>query len=165
MGVGVGLLCNIIHTALGVEEHESLVEGESVVVGRAGLVVVAGDGLDDEGYEAGEEGGDDEGSDRPEEDLAADDDAAEVHVLLLLLGLAGSQQPALLCLVQLPRQRRPVQVLQIAAPVVVRGGVRCLDLQRPSPRIPSVHTHLSFFNSIANLQPKKKKKKKKKKHQ
>jgi len=33
---------------LGVEEEEGFVEGKSVVIGRGGLVVVAGDGFDDE---------------------------------------------------------------------------------------------------------------------
>lgn len=107
-------------TFLGVEEHECLVEGKSVVIrGRMGMSV-AWYGLDNEGYEASQEGRDEKCADSPDEDLAADDDAAQIHVLLLLL-LAGTQQPALLGLIEWPRQRRPVKVLQVSAPVVVGG--------------------------------------------
>jgi len=85
---------------LGVEEEEGLVEGDGVVVGRGWLVVVAGDGFDDEGDEAGEEGADGESAECPDEELAADDDAAKIYVPFLLLFLfSGAQEPALLCLV------------------------------------------------------------------
>lgn len=132
-------------TSLAVEEHEGLVEGEGVVVRGWMGMVVAWHHLDDEGDEAGQEGRDKQSAHRPDEDLAADDDAAQIHVLLLLL-LAGAQQPALLGLVQRPRQRRPVQVLQIAAAVVVCGGVRRVYLQGPTPRIPSVHAYLFLIS-------------------
>ncbi|GMN69756.1 hypothetical protein TIFTF001_038801 [Ficus carica] len=69
-------------------------------------MIVAKDGLDDEGYESGEENGGDESSDGPHEDLPADDDAAQIHVFLLLLLLplpGGTQQLALLRLIQRPR--------------------------------------------------------------
>lgn len=120
-------------------------EGEGVVVGGRVFVVVAGDGFDDEGDEAGEDGGDEDCADGPDEDLAADDDATQIHVLLLLLLLRGTQQPALLRLVQRPRQRRPVQLLQVPAPILVGGRVSGVYLQWATPRIPTVHTHLLFF--------------------
>lgn len=131
---------------MAVEEHESLVEGEGVVV-RGGMgMVVARHHLDDEGDEAGQEGRDEQSAHRPDKDLAADDDAAQIHVLLLLL-LAGAQQPALLGLVERPRQRCPVQILQIAAAVVVCGGVGGVYLQGPTPRIPAVHDRLFLISS------------------
>lgn len=116
-------------------------QGLGVVVGRRRRVVVARHRLYDEGDEAGDEAAGDDRSDRPNEDLAADDDASEIHVLLLLL-LAWAEQPALLRLVQRPRQSRPVQVLQVPAPVVVGGRVR-VYLQGATPRISTVHAHLA----------------------
>ena len=63
-------------------------------------MVVAGDGFDDESDEGGEEGEDGEGAEGPDEELAADDDAAKIYVPFLLLFLfSGAQEPALLCLV------------------------------------------------------------------
>ena len=118
--------------SLGIEEHEGLVEGEGVVVGRGVFVAVAGDGVDDEGDEAGEEGGEEDCAEGPLEDLAADDDAAEIDVLLLLL-LAGAKEPALLRLIQGTRQRCPVNVLQVPAPLVLRRRVRRVYLQRTTP--------------------------------
>lgn len=105
--------------------------------------MVPGDGLGDAGDEPGEDGGGEEHPDRPHEELAADDEAAEVDVLLLLPALVPrpGQQPALLRLVQRPRQRPPVQV-QVPAPVVVRRRVVAY-LQRPAPRVPPVHAHLA----------------------
>jgi len=134
-------------TSLGVEEHQGLVKGERVVVGRRVFVVVARDRVHDKRDESGEECGEENRAHGPYEDLAADDDAAEIHVLLLLL-FAGSQEPTLLRLVQGPRQRRPVQVLQVPAPLLLRGGVRRIDLQRPTPRISTVHSRsFCFFHS------------------
>lgn len=75
--------------ALGIEEHESLVESESVVVRRGGLVVVARDSLGNEGDETDKENRDNEGTNHPEEDLVTDDNAAKVHILLFLLLLLG----------------------------------------------------------------------------
>ncbi|GMN55571.1 hypothetical protein TIFTF001_024698 [Ficus carica] len=81
-------------------------------------MIVARDGLDDEGYEAGKEGGGDKSFDGPHENLPADDDAAQIHVLLFLLLLGGTQQPTLLRLVQRSiGQHRPVEVLQVLAPI------------------------------------------------
>lgn len=132
------------HTSLGVEEHEGLVECESVVIRRRVRVFVAGNSLDDEGYESGEERRDEQCSDRPYEDLAADNDATQIHVLLLLLLPRRTQKPALLGLVQRPRrQGSSVEVLEVPAPVVVGGGVSRIDLQRAPPGIPTVHTHLA----------------------
>lgn len=134
-------------TSLRVEEHERLVEGERVVVrGRAGPVV-AGDGLDDEGDEPGQHGGGDDGADGPKKELAANDEAPQVHVLVLLRPLVPGrgEEPALLRLIQLPRrgrQRRPVRV-QVPAPIVIGGGVGVRDLQWPAPWITAVHTHPS----------------------
>ena len=89
------------HTTLGVEEHKGLVEGEGVVIRRSVRVVMTRHGLDDEGNETGEEASHQNRSDRPDEDLTADNDATQIHILFLLL-LSRSQQPALLCLVQWP---------------------------------------------------------------
>lgn len=131
-------------TSLGIEEHEGLAEGERVVVGRRMFVVVARDGVHNKRDESGKECGEENRADGPYEDLAADDDAAEIHVLLLLL-FAGTQEPTLLRLVQGPRQRRPVQVLQVPAPLLLRGGVRRIDLQRTTPRISTVHSRSFCF--------------------
>lgn len=96
--------------------------------------------LDYQSDESGDKAAGYDRSDRPNEDLAADNDASEINVLLLLL-LPRPQQPALLRLVQRPRQRRPVQVLQVPAPVVVGRRV-CVDLQWAAPRVSTVHAHL-----------------------
>lgn len=145
-----------VRTSLGIEEHEGLVEGERVVVGRGAGRVVARHRLDDEGDETGEEAASDDGADGPEEELAADDNASEIDILLLLLPLVARprQEPALLRLVQLPRggrQRRPVQV-HVPAPLVVRRRIR-MDLQRTPPRIPLVHAHLPSPDPDSPLAP------------
>lgn len=104
--------------------------------------------LDDEGDEARQKGGDQERPDCPHKDLTADNDASQIHILLLLLLPGGPQQPALLRFIQRPRrQRRPVQILQVPAPVVVRGRVRRVYLQRATPRVPAVHAH-SFSSTL-----------------
>lgn len=129
-------------TSLRVEEHEGLVEGLGVLVGGRRRGALVGDELDDHHDEADEEADAEDGADGPHEDLAVEDHAAEVDVLLLLLaGLVArpGQEPALLRLVQLPHQRPPVQV---PAPVVVRRRVRIRDLQRPAPRVPPEHLAL-----------------------
>uniref|UniRef100_A0A0A9DM86 Uncharacterized protein n=1 Tax=Arundo donax TaxID=35708 RepID=A0A0A9DM86_ARUDO len=126
---------------LGVEEEERLVEGLGVlIVGRrAGLLV--GDRLGDDDGETDKDEGADEGPEGPPEDLALDDDAAEVDVPVLLLGLRRAKQPALLRLVQLvvllPRQRAAVQV-HVPAVVVLRRPVGG-DLERPAPVVRRVH--------------------------
>ncbi|URE32040.1 hypothetical protein MUK42_25354 [Musa troglodytarum] len=118
--------------------------------------MVAGDGFHDEGNQPSERGRGDDGAHGPQEELAANDEAAQVHVLLLLLSLVPrpGEQPALLGLVQLPgrhRQRRTIQI-QVAAPIVISDGVR-VDLQRPAPGIPPIHTHPSTVSSVAVLPP------------
>ncbi|KAK8608594.1 hypothetical protein V6N13_024013 [Hibiscus sabdariffa] len=118
---------------LSIEEHERLVKCESVVIGWRLAVVMTWNRFHDQGDESGEKAGDEQGPDRPNKDLAADNDASEIDVPLLLLLLAGAKQPALLRLVQGTRQRSPVQVLQVPAPVVVGGGIRRVYLQRASP--------------------------------
>lgn len=130
-------------TSLRVEEHEGLVEGLGVLVGGRRRGALVGDELDDHHDEADEEADAEDGADGPHEDLAVEDHAAEVDVLLLLPALVPrpGQQPALLRLVQRPRQRPPVQV-QVPAPVVVRRRVVAY-LQRPAPRVPPVHAHLA----------------------
>lgn len=110
-----------------------------VLVGRRRRGALVRDELDDHDDEADEDAEAEDGADGPHEDLAVDDEAAEVDVpLLLLAGLVAGpgQEPALLRLVQLPHQRRPVQV---AAAVVVRRRVGVGDLQRPAPGIPPEH--------------------------
>jgi hypothetical protein len=110
-----------------------------VLVGRRRRGALVRDELDDHDDEADEDAEAEDGADGPHEDLTVDDDAAEVDVpLLLLAGLVAGpgQEPALLRLVQLPHQRRPVQV---AAPVVVRRRVGVGDLQRPAPGVPPEH--------------------------
>lgn len=77
-------------TSLGVEEHEGLVEGEGVIVRGIMGMVVPRHRLHDEGDEPGQKGRDEQRADCPDKDLAADDDAAQIHVLLLLL-LARAQ--------------------------------------------------------------------------
>lgn len=136
-------------TFLGIEEHESLIQRNSIIIRRRRAVVVAGDGLDNKCDKPNEETGGQNGPHRPKKDLAADDDATQIHVLLLLL-LAWAQQPALLRLVQRPRHRRPVEVVQVAAPVVVRRRVRRVYLQWPAPWISPVHTHLSILTETQN---------------
>ena len=74
-------------------------EGEGVVIRRSVRAVMTGHGLDDEGNETDEEASDENRSDGPEEDLTADNDAAEIDILFLLL-LSRSQEPALLSLVE-----------------------------------------------------------------
>ena len=116
---------------LGVEEHERLVQRLRVLVGRRWRRALVRDELDDHHDEA-------------DEDLAVEDDAAEVDVLLLLLACLvarAGEEPALLRLIQLPHQRRPVQV---PAPVVVRRRVGVGDLQRPAPRVPPKHPAASL---------------------
>lgn len=98
--------------------------------------------LDDESDEPSQEGRYQKRPNRPDKDLTAHNDATQIHILRLLLLLARSQKPALLGLVQRPRKRCPVEILQIPAPIVVSGGIRGIDLQRAAPRIPTVHTHL-----------------------
>ena len=131
-----------VHTSLGVEEHEGLVKSESVVIRRSVVVLMARDSLDDESDKTSEESRDEQGANCPNEDLTADDDAAQIHILLLLLLPRWSQKPALLGLIQRPRwQRRPIEVLKVPAPIVVCSWVRRIDLQWTPPGIPSVHTY------------------------
>ncbi|URE02638.1 hypothetical protein MUK42_29279 [Musa troglodytarum] len=119
--------------------------------------MMVGDGLDDEGDQAGERRSGDDGANGPQEDLAADDEATQIHVLLLLLALVPgpSEEPALLSLVQLPgshRQRRAVQI-EVAAAVIIGGGVG-VDLQRPAPGIAAVDAHpfpVSFLLALPRL--------------
>ena len=92
---------------MSIEEHESLMKSKGIVVRRRMAVSVAWDSLDDEGDETGQEGGDDKGTDSPDEDLATNNDTAEIDVLLLLL-LAGAKEPALLGLIQGARERSSV---------------------------------------------------------
>lgn len=112
--------------------------------------MVARDSFDDESNESGDDGGDEEGADGPDEDLTADDDATQINILLLLLLLGWTQKPALLRFIEWTRQRCPVEVLEIPAPIFVGGGVRGVDLQWATPRIPTVHTHLLRFRSDQN---------------
>lgn len=119
-------------------------ESKGVVVGRRVFVVVARDGVDNERDESGEECGEENRADSPYEDLAADDDAAKIYILLLLL-FARAEEPTLLRLVQGPRQRRPVEVLQVPAAVLLRGRVRGIDLQRTTPGISTVHYRFFCF--------------------
>jgi hypothetical protein len=126
-------------TSLRVEEHERLVQRLRVLVGRRRRRALVRDELDDHHDEADEDAEAEDGADGPHEDLAVDDDAAQVDVPLLLLArlVAGpGQEPALLRLVQLPHQRRPVQV---PAPVVICRRVGVGDLQRPAPGVPPEH--------------------------
>ena len=114
---------------------------KGIVIRRRVLMMVTRHGLHNECHEPSKESREQERPNGPHEYLAANNDASQIHVLLLLL-LAGTKEPALLSLVEGPRQRRPVDVLQVAAAVVVGGGVGGVDLQRPTPRVPSVHTDL-----------------------
>lgn len=128
-------------------------EGLGVLVGRRRRRVVVGHRLHDQHYKADEEADAENGADRPEEVLAADDHATEVDVALLrLAGISGAgKEPALLGLIQRPRQRRPVQVLQVPAPVIVcRRLIR--NLQRATPWISSKHfSSSSSFFSPSNI--------------
>lgn len=126
---------------MSIEEHESLMKSKGIVVRRRMGVSVAWDSLDDEGDETGQEGGDDKGTDSPDEDLATNNDTAEIDVLLLLL-LAGAKQPALLGLVQRARESSPVEVLKVSAAVIVGGRVSSVNLKGTTPWIPSVHAHI-----------------------
>lgn len=130
-------------TTLSIEEHEGFVEGEGVVIRRWVVVAVARHHLHDKGDEASQQSGKDDNSEGPLEYLPAYNYATQVHVFLLLLLLRRAQQPALLRLIQRPRQRRPVQLLQIPAPLLVSGRLAGMDLQRPTPRISNVNTHFS----------------------
>jgi hypothetical protein len=68
-----------------------------------------------------------------------DDDAAEVEVLVLLLGLRRAEQPALLRLVQLVVLlvlQRPAVDVHVAAVIVLRPVG---DLERPAPVVLGVH--------------------------
>ena len=114
---------------------------DGVVVGRRRRAVAPGYGLGDPGHDPREDGGGEEHPERPDEELAADDEAADVEVLLPPAALVPGprQQPALLRLVERPRQRAAVDV-QVPAAVVVRGRVVAY-LQRPAPRVPPVHAH------------------------
>ena len=111
-----------------------------VLIGRRRAGLLVGDGLGDDDGEADEDEGADDAPEGPPQELALDDDAAEVDVLVLLLGLRRAEQPALLRLVQLvvllPRQRAAVQV-HVAAVVVLRRPVG--DLERPAPVVRRVH--------------------------
>nr|GMC51473.1 hypothetical protein Iba_chr01cCG6620 [Ipomoea batatas] len=133
-------------TALSIEEHEGLVEGKRVIIRRRIGASVARHRLDDQDDQSDQNGGGEDAADSPLEHLPADNYAAQINIPLLLL-LRGAQQPALLRLVQRPRQRRPVQVLQVPAPVVVGGGIVGVDLQRAAPRVPTVHTHFGLLSS------------------
>jgi hypothetical protein len=99
------------------------------------------DGLVDGDGEADEDEAGDEPPERPPQDLALDDDAAEVDVPAPLLGPLRAQQPALLCLVQLvvlPRRQRTGVDVRVPAVVVLRchvGG----DVERPAPVVHRVH--------------------------
>ena len=141
---------------MSIEEHESLMKSKGIVVRRRMGVSVAWDSLDDEGDETGQEGGDDKGTDSPDEDLATNNDTAEIDVLLLLL-LAGAKQPALLGLVERARESSPVEVLKVSAAVIVGGRVSSVDLKGTTPWIPSVHAHIlsrsrsrSYLQSISS---------------
>jgi hypothetical protein len=139
-------------TSLGVEEHERLVQRDGVVIGRRRRVVAPGDGLGDPRDDPCEHRGGDNHPDGPDEELAADDEAPDVDVLLLLLAAlvpGPGQQPALLRLVERPRQRAAVDV-QVPAPVVVRRRVVAY-LKRPAPRVPPVHTHLAPASTNSSL--------------
>ena len=95
-------------TSLGVEEHERLVQRLRVLVGRRRRRALVRYELDDHHDEADEDAEAEDGADGPHEDLAVEDDAAEVDVLLLLLArqvARAGEEPALLRLVELPRQR------------------------------------------------------------
>nr|POF06100.1 hypothetical protein CFP56_38239 [Quercus suber] len=116
-------------------------KSKGIVVRRRMGVSVAWDSLDDEGDETGQEGGDDKGTDSPDEDLATNNDTAEIDVLLLLL-LAGAKQPALLGLVERARESSPVEVLKVSAAVIVGGRVSSVNLKGTTPWIPSVHAHI-----------------------
>lgn len=74
-------------------------KGNGVIIRRRVLMVMSRDSLNDKGNEASNESREEKGSNGPDEDLAAHNDATQIHVLLLLL-FGGSEEPALLCLVQ-----------------------------------------------------------------
>lgn len=135
---------------MSIEEHESLMKSKGIVVRRRMAVSVAWDSLDDEGDETGQEGGDDKGTDSPDEDLATNNDTAEIDVLLLLL-LAGAKQPALLGLVERARESSPVEVLKVSAAVIVGGRVSSVDLKGTTPWIPSVHAHILSLDRDQDL--------------
>ena len=88
-------------TFLGVEEEERLAQRLGVLVRRRRAGSPAGDGIGDDDGEADDDEAGGEAPERPPQDLALDDDAAEVDVPVLLLGRRRAQQPALLRLVQL----------------------------------------------------------------
>lgn len=121
---------------------------ESIVIWRRVRVFVAWNSLDDECYESSKERRDEQCSNSPYKDLAADNDATQIHILLLLLLPRRTQKPALLGFVQRPRRHGcSVEILQVPAPIIVGGGVSRIDLQRTPPRIPTVHTHLALLLS------------------
>ena len=63
--------------------------------------MVAGDSFDDEGEEADEEGIDNESAKCLDEDLATNNDAAQIYVpFLLLFMFSFAQEPAMLGLIQ-----------------------------------------------------------------
>ena len=74
-------------TFLGVEEEERLVQRLCVLIGRRRAGLLVWDGLGDDDGEADEDESGDDAPQGPPQDLALDDDASEVHVLVLLLGL------------------------------------------------------------------------------
>jgi hypothetical protein len=119
------------------------VERPGVLVGRRRAVPLVGDVLGDDDGEADEDEAGDEAIEGPPQNLALDDDAAEIDLPVLLPGLRRSQQPALLRLVQLVvepphRQRAAVQV-HVLAMVVLRRPVDGGDLEGPAPVVPRVH--------------------------
>ncbi|MFS7919159.1 hypothetical protein Hanom_Chr03g00209531 [Helianthus anomalus] len=105
-------------TFLGIEEHESFVEGNCVIIGWRRAFVMPRHILHYDRNNPHDEGGCKNRPHRPDKDLTADDDATQIHIPLLLL-FSGTQQPALLRLIQRSRKRRPVQLVQVPAPIIV----------------------------------------------
>ena len=85
-------------TFLGIKELKSLMESNGVIIRRRGLMMMARDNFNNKGDEASKEGRNKESSNSPNKDLAADNDAAKINILLLLL-LTRAKKPALLCLI------------------------------------------------------------------
>jgi len=106
---------------------------------------MARDKLDNQSDKSDEQSGGEDSTNGPDEDLTADNNATEIHILLLLLLLGWAQQPALLCLIQLPRCKcSSIVVLQVSASLIVSCGICGVYLQWASPWISPVHTYLEL---------------------
>lgn len=116
-----------------------------ILVGRRRTWPVLGQGFSNNYGHADDDEGDEHSPQYPPQQLALADEAAQVNILILLLGSdLRLQQPTLLCLVEiLPAADRPGISVKVPALLVV-GGFIAMDLQWPAPVVAGEHDWKEF---------------------